>query len=465
MTRNKADWTSLQSLAWPLTAAFLLRAGLMLVSYLRTGTRIMTQGDTGSYLIPGRNLILHGVFAHSGGPEIDRTPGYPVFVELSGMLVGNVLLTVAMQIVLSLISIWIAASIAERLFLDRRAAIIAAWLFACEPLSIVSTARIMPETLFVALLLLCLERLLRFLADFEIACLLQSGVLLALATFVRPVSYYLVVPLAIAVAVCAPQREGLRWKAPAVLLMSVLPCFAAWQLRNFIETGYSGFSSIVEKNLYFYQSAEIRAELDHVPLNEEQRKLGYPDEESYLTAHPEQRAWSRMQRLRFMKSEAAHILGQHPAMYLRSHFAGVAVVAFSPGATELLQLIDAYPPADEMPKRLVNDGVRSSIKEVALEHPGIALVMILFSGFTVLLYLTALAGLFPKRKDTAALWVLAGTALYFLLISGGAQAVARYRLPAIPELCILASGGICALYGKTKRSRRGSPAQAVISAS
>jgi hypothetical protein len=42
------------------------------------------------------------------------------------------------------------------------------------------------------------------------------------------------------------------------------------------------------------------------------------------------------------------------------------------------------------------------------------------------------------------------------LISGGAQAVGRYRLPIIPELCILAGGGLAAV--EKKRARSKSPA-------
>lgn len=415
----------------------------------------MTQGDTWSYLIPGRNLVLHGAFATGGIPELDRTPGYPIFAELSGMILNNTLLTVCVQIALSLLSIWVAATIAERLFLDRRAAVLTAWLLACEPLSVVSTARIMPETLFVALLLLCLERLQRFLSEPNLAYLAQSGFFLALATFVRPVSYYLVLPLALGVAAYSPRRNGLKWKAPGTLCICVLPFLLAWQLRNFAETGYAGFSSIVEKNLYFYQSAEITAEMNHLSLAAQQRQLGYPDNTSYFAAHPEQRTWNQAQRLKFMKSEAVSVMRQHPLMYIRSHLIGVAIVAVSPGATEVLQMLNAYPRGTDMPRRLVNEGVQTSARQALRSHPGIAPVMMLFAGFALLLYGAAFIGLLSSRRIVSP-WMLAGTALYFLLISGGAQAVARYRLPAIPELCILASGGICALYDKTKRSRNSS---------
>jgi len=87
----------------PLLSALLLRLSLMAAAYAATGTRIMTQGDTASYMEPGRNLLLHGVFATAGQFEIDRTPGYPIFAMFTGMAFDNVLLTATAQIVLSLL--------------------------------------------------------------------------------------------------------------------------------------------------------------------------------------------------------------------------------------------------------------------------------------------------------------------------------------------------------------------------
>ena len=75
-------------MAAPLVLAAMLRLGLMVVAFLLTGTQVMMQGDTASYLEPGKNLILHGAFATAGAPEIDRTPGYPVFAMLTGMAFG-----------------------------------------------------------------------------------------------------------------------------------------------------------------------------------------------------------------------------------------------------------------------------------------------------------------------------------------------------------------------------------------
>jgi 4-amino-4-deoxy-L-arabinose transferase-like glycosyltransferase len=448
----------------PLIVAALLRIALMLAAFPLTGTAVMTQGDTSSYLQPGRNLILHGVFASSGAAEIDRTPGYPIFAELTGMLFDNVLLTVAAQIVLSLLSLLLVRRIADRIFPNRDAGIIAAWLYAIEPLSIVSTVRLMPETLFVLLLLLIIERILTYQKTGKLAALAIAGVSLAAATYVRPASYYLAFPLALGLAATAEKQNGLRWKAPAVLLITVLPFLAAWQLRNSLETGYTGFSSIVEKNLYFFQSAEINAQLDHVSLAAEQDKLGYADQSAWDSQHPEQRTWTQRQRLQFMRAESLRILSRHRAIYLKSHLKGVAVVAFTPGAAELLQLLAAYPASDSMPRRIVNEGLVASTLRTIRSHPSVTILMAALEAFLLLLYAFAIRGCLVANPARIPLFTVLGVALYFLLISGGAQAVGRYRVPIAPELCILAAGGLAPFQSKEKRGHH-SPALETLKSS
>jgi Dolichyl-phosphate-mannose-protein mannosyltransferase len=429
----------------PVLTGAALRMALMLIAYARTGTQIMTQGDTASYLISGRNLLQHGQFASGGSPEIDRTPGYPLFAMLTGMMQDNVLVTVLAQIVVSTLALLLIGRIAELVFPGTRAVYYATWLYALEPISILYTVRLMPETLFVLLLLCVIERLLSFYVSGKLASVAIAGVFLTSATFVRPVSYYLIFALAIGLAFTAPRVRQLWWKVPAILLVCTLPWLAAWQLRNRIETGYSGFSSIVEKNLYFYQSAEVTAELAHISLGAQQTKLGYLDDASYLAVHPEQRLWTQAQRLAYMHSQALQILSAHRALYLRTHFAGVAVVAFTPCATELLQLLRLYPDAAEMPHRILNEGVLSSLLRVLQAEPVTGTVMILLELVLLAFYAAAIYGLCRGSGKILPKLLLAAVALYFLLISGGAQAVGRYRVPVMPELCIVAGGGLAVL--------------------
>jgi hypothetical protein len=378
---------------------------------------------------------------------------------LSGMIFGNVLLAVTVQIVLSAGSVALVGRIADRIFAGRNAGAVAAWLFAFEPISIVFSVRLMPETLYVFLLLLAMEKLLAFQGTGRLAAVASAAILLVAATYVRPVSYYLFPALALGLAFAGPKFGGLRWKAPVLLMAIAIPCLAAWQMRNWIETGYGGFSSIVETNLYFFQSAEVTAQSRHISLVAVQKELGYSSEASYVAAHPEQRNWGEAERLRYMRSYATDIISRHPWIYLESHFEGVGVVAFTPCAAEWLQLLGVYPKEASMPRRILNEGLFGSAEYVALAHPAMAVWMVLLELYLLVLYGLAIWGLFADGGSKAMLMTLAGVALYFLLISGGAQAVGRYRLPVMGLLCVLAAGGWATLGGspvsKTRPGARG----------
>ncbi|MGH9600669.1 MAG: hypothetical protein ACRD27_12455 [Terracidiphilus sp.] len=429
---------SLSRLVWPAVAAVAIRLALLAVALARSGTAVIASGDTASYLIPGRNLLFHGRFVTGVLPEIDRTPGYALFLAAAS-LPGSAFAALA-QVLVSAISVILVARLAWAAFGDERIVIAAAWIFAFEPVSAIYSARLLPGTLFVALLLLSLERLAVFLRERRLRVLAAAGLWLAAAIFVRPVGYYLPFALALGLLVALVRVPGLRWKAPAVLLLTTLPWLAAWQARNWAETGFGGFSSIVARNLYFYQAAEVAARAEHRPLSAVQSEFGYAGEQSYIARHPEQAEWSAARRTKFMASEAARIVAAHPGVALRMYVEGAAVVAFTPCAAELLRLTRAWP--RDWPARAVDRGPVRSALRIAREHPGIAAVMGVLEAILLLLYLLAARGVLRMGARGAQLWLLVGVALYFIAVSGGAQAVGRYRLPAMPEVCILAAAGV-----------------------
>jgi hypothetical protein len=85
------------------------------------------------------------------------------------------------------------------------------------------------------------------------------------------------------------------------------------------------------------------------------------------------------------------------------------------------------------------------------DHPWDAFWMMSFEAYLLCLYIFATWGMRISQRSTFAVLTLVGIALYFLIISGGAQAVGRYRLPIVPELCVLAAGGLSSFRAKEKR--------------
>jgi hypothetical protein len=98
----------------------------------------------------------------------------------------------------------------------------------------------------------------------------------------------------------------------------------------------------------------------------------------------------------------------------------------------------------------LNEGILASLNRVIQSHPTLVITMATLELFLLILYTFAVRGCLIPNTNRIAIATLIGIALYFLLISGGAQAVGRYRLPIMPMLCILAAGGLSYLTNKKK---------------
>jgi hypothetical protein len=460
-----SEWWSAK-LAGPIIAAAALRFALLALTLLRAGTSGLASIDTYSYLEPGRNLLLHGRFFAGGIPEIFRTPGYPLFFAVTS-LAGLPAASVA-NVLLSLFSVLLVWRLGRSCFGDDRIALGAAWIFAIEPLAVARSVQLLSDTLFLALLLLSLERVAEFLRSRRLPVLAGAGLWLAVATFVRPVTYYL--PFALAaglflvlahVPYFSPQQHqpdagnpGLRWKAPAVLLLCAMPWLALWQMRNGLETGYYGFSSITEENLYFYSEADVIARLQHRNFIEVQDELdahcnaGCGEQatpgQPRLEQNPALNKAHQGPRLAFMRAEALHVFRAHYGIYMASICTSFLETAFFPGmgSVDSLLLPKGHVPIDDL---IISNGPVGSILFVAQSYPWIAVVKAVAGLFLIALYLLAARGARRIGSNSAHLRLLLGTMLYFLAISAAAAgpgADARYRLPVMPAVCILAAAGL-----------------------
>jgi hypothetical protein len=442
-------WTP--RLAGPVITAAVVRLAMLAFTLIRSGTGALSLSDTISYLEPGRNLLLHGRYIADGVPDVLRTPGYSLFLAITS-LAGMPAAALA-NVILSVFSVILVWRLGRRAFGDERIALGAAWIFALEPLSVANSVVLLSDTLFLALFLLVLERLAEFLCEHDLRALVAAGLWLAAATFVRPVSYYLPIPLAFGLFLVLARVPGLRWKAPAVLLISVLPWLAVWQMRNWVETRYSGFSSAAEINLYFVAAANVTARVEHRDFYALRRESGYVDFLNnsgqsylfppYLALHPEQAGWSQGQRLAFMHSESMHVIRSHYRVYLTSCLKSLLQPVFLLGAGYQLDR-PMYP---ENPSRVAGlaDAPPSQWgRLISTADPRVVIQKIVFTLVLLALYFFAARGVLRVGMNDVCLWLLLATSLYFLAVTGatgGPGGGARYRLPVMPAICILAAAG------------------------
>ncbi|MDF2774727.1 MAG: hypothetical protein K0S86_4227, partial [Geminicoccaceae bacterium] len=329
--------------------------------------------------------------------------------------------------------------VTQRLTGDRRAAVIAAALYAFEPISIRQVATLGTETLFTASVVWAVAALIVYVRGASWRTLAAGTALLSIATYVRPAGYYLPFALLVLIAVTAALRR--EWRrlpevalATAVAIAAVLP----WHLRN-QALGFRGFSAIAAVNMYFYNAAAVQAARTGMPYADVQEALGYRDAGIYLRRHPEQVAWRPGERFSYMGDEGARIVREHLPLYARIHAAGMFRAMFDPGALSLLQPYRLYPARSGVLSRIVSDGLASGIREVVRTNAFAFSLLIVLGGILAALYIAALRGLLIDQRylDPGAL-LLALTVAYFITIAGGPIAVGRFRHPAMPFVCALA---------------------------
>jgi 4-amino-4-deoxy-L-arabinose transferase-like glycosyltransferase len=422
--------------------ALLLRVLVPVVSYLTVGSdRGFLFPDSGSYRWPAEEILRSGRFANGDRPEINRTPGYSMLL-VPGILLGNpVLVTIALQVILSLATVWLVYRISALLFENENAAAGAALLYSLEPLSILYTSLILTETLFTILIVASFY----CLADYfkrrqALGTLILAAITLAGSIYVRPVSYYLpfLVSLVLLLALLLYRRKIKYLLHVAVFLIVSFGPLAAWQARNKAETGYNGFSAISAINLYFCQAASIRAKLEGLPYLEVRDRLGS------FAEHPEQASWSDPQRYQFMKREGIRMVMRYPGIYARIHLAGMVRILFEPGSLDYLKVFAAAPRSGGTLGSIVDRGLISVVFGLLKNNPLVFWTQLALFGLLIVYYLLAVRGLLRRRCSSV--WTklaVAAVIVYFVAISGGPQGYSRFRHPVMPFLCILAG---CGLY-------------------
>ena len=429
---------------WKVIAlGLVLRLFIPIVGYVRThDIKIFYSPDTLTYVVPAREMLADHQFFANGTPEIIRTPGYPFLLTI-GLLLGHLeIVTISLQILLSCFTIYMVYLTARLLFKDEKVAILAATLYAIEPLSIVYTSQLLTETLFAAVVMVWLYFLLKYLEKQASYDLLASALALAFSVYVRPVGYFLPVILAgglaaWVVATGQKKRKRLLTQIAAFTMLS-MGLTVVWQVRNRLETGYSGFSGISGIYMYFYLAASVLAAKQHVPLVTIQHQLGYLDDRTYLERHPEQKTWSLAQRLDYMKREGDRILLNNLTTYAPIYLEGVLKILLQTGASDFLKSVGLDPNKDALrmarPQLFWND-----VLLLPLEWLYLLLGCMVF---------------FSRRlmREPAVIAVVL-TVAYYVCIAGGPMGYSRYRHPVMPIICVLSAYGLSLIQAHLAKPR------------
>ncbi len=446
-----------------LLMAFILRLSVPLIAFETTKDKtVFYTTDTPGYLEPARNLIVRGEYIRDSLPEIFRPPGYPIFL-LPGLLFGSPeLLTIACQIILGCLTVFLVYKIAITLFERTDVAIAAAGLYALEPLSIVYTSLMMTETLFAFLMMLSVSLLIRYLKEARLTFFCMAASVLSAAIYVRPVGYFLpIIIVMVLLAVFAVRKQinkKLLIHACIFLVISMLPLFA-WQARNKIETGYSGFSSQKDEFLFVVGQA-VSARLQGISVIEHKKRTGWSywnGPGGYYAKHPEHHSWQEAQIHRHRGSEGLRLILDNPWQYLQVHLRGTLLMTGLTGWGTWLVMFKVENPDSAFNMKL-RDPTSLGFMWHFFSSANIIVWGNLLLGVMLLMYwLLAIYALLLRNvrgKLGIILLVIVGV---YLLLTPAAWPDSRFRHPVMPIVCVLAAYGLCSIAARVRGPKNLTP--------
>ena len=427
---------------------FFLRALLALLAYVSTQQEtIFLAPDTLPYINLAKALFAGKGFAVDGVPEIVRTPGFPVFL-LPGVAVGHVKsTTILLQVLANTLTIYLIYRISLRIFKSVEIALLSALLYSIEPLSILFSCMLLTETVFVAILVCAVFFLIHYLDSRSRVTLSVSAALFAGATYVRPISYFLPIVLTVVLLVWLAAKQPRKRAVFAdicIFFAIAMGLLGLWHVRNGAVSGYTGFSAIADKNLYFYKGASVLAAAQGVSYYDMQRQMGYMDEQAYAARHPDQNTWSDSRRFSYMRREGTRILLDHPVAYARIHLTGMARTLLDPGAVDYLKLFRRYPQSGGLLGVIIDEGLWHTVTRLPKERPGVFWTSLLLGALLILYLALAGAAILARRgfANNTQVVIILCVVVYFLVLSGGPNSLGRFRHPLMPFISLLAAYGL-----------------------
>ncbi|NLF09113.1 MAG: phospholipid carrier-dependent glycosyltransferase [Pirellulaceae bacterium] len=277
-----------------------LAAVLAIALLVRVGVLLIAPGalaaDPDDYRRLAENIVEHGTFGRGDAPTAYRPPLYPLL--LTGCFAAGDFTRAAigaLHVLLGLATVAIVFRLANRWGLDRRGAIFAALLVACDPILMFQSARVMtetPATLFAVLglaALTCVGKPAAFngtprdcgRGENSAAALprdrsrgallpaLLAGAVLGLGALCRPTT--LVWIAAVGVALLFFDRKNSRrltasgrvvrcLRLPAAFALGAAVVLSPWVIRNQMQFGrpiasttHGGYTLLLANNPDFYQ--------------------------------------------------------------------------------------------------------------------------------------------------------------------------------------------------------------------
>ncbi|MBI3763076.1 MAG: glycosyltransferase family 39 protein [Chloroflexi bacterium] len=399
--------------------------------------RAYTAGDSESWFIHARNLVLYHVYSGEAAapflPGVFRTPAYPVFLAgVFGLTNFNLGAVLAVQAVLAALSAVFLFELATRIGLSDAAARLGAIAINVYPLAAIFWATLASENLFVFFLVLTL--LLTWDgANRSWLNALATGGAAGLMTLTRPIGVLVLPALAIGVIwKCAPKQAALRLVSASLGLGLVL---TPWLWRNARVFGKPALASVGGINLLTYNAAAVlthRAGLGFW----EGRYLVY-DYWNHYYESLDPKPQNEVEDAYAMQSAAMVILMENPALSIWINSVE-SLNSLRPGFGQFTLFLQ--PNAFHQSQSTGNDVSPASGSFSRPLVLGVTIALTAFYGAAYLAFALGAILMLLRREWPAVFALLAPTAI--LLLSPGPVASSRFRVPAEPLMALVAAYAI-----------------------
>jgi 4-amino-4-deoxy-L-arabinose transferase-like glycosyltransferase len=433
-------------LLWTIILLAVLIRAIILVTAYNYPDRTLSP-DSSGYIRPAVVLVTEGGY---NDPSAIRTPGYPIFLALIYFLFGQSSFpVVAAQIFLNLLTLFFLYKIAL-LILPRREAILGTILFSLALESVLTAFFILTETFFAFLVAVITWSLLKYYKSPSWKWAALAGVTTGLAILARPIAilYPLVVILVLLIS-------KTNWRTRLANLAIGLALTAAivtpWLVRNYNTLGVFSLSTISGRYYLYYQAAFLVSDLQHKPIQQVKDNLKTQVDERMLSANiPE----GEVNRSKVETALAREIILAHPLQYAGVHLRE-DVKGLLPGVAILLNVFGIQEERSNALTVLKSQGVQAALQNYFGDQTWLILLFIPYFIFLGTIYLGGALGVFVliQRKMWFELTFLLVPILYFLGLPGGSSN-ARFRVPVMPYLCLLAGLGLVYAWDWLSARRR-----------
>ena len=369
----------------------------------------------------------------SRGPDLDRTPVYPLFVALFGagwQRVPAVLFAQHLIVLLTAFLTW-------RWVRDRLghpvAATVAFAIVAFDLTTMTYATYLLTESLFTFFLT---AALVLWPAKDDRRPTVRAGlagVAWGLATLTRPITLYLA-PLVVLFSLLVALRRRAVLVHLLVAMITGGLVVGTWMARNQAVCGHALLSTIEGENLLYYRAIVVSLPPGQTVEQWRKELRAATAEGSYDRSDPHQAAMLDAVK----KKKAFELMLEHPFGLYRPLAIGLPRLLFSPNRTYLYKLLGIEHDAwniDALDTRSLLDKI-VSVETVYLGTSALYQAILL-----AVASIGAVIGI--RRREP---WVVVPVVVlgYLIVISSGIETHSRFRVPLVPVLAVLAARAVVA---------------------